>query len=266
MGWSGRWGMIIGVLAALSADFALAPSPGNVGERLIDDGRTVVGGKSVHQVFPDARVANLAVAACDGDLPRIHAQLVAGADPNAIGFQGLSPLLWAERCENIAGMRALLQAGANPNYHTVGKGGFSAVFMAASVVDRPDLIRLLLEFGGDPNDVVNDSSDTSLGRALEAGVQSDDWTIFNMLLDAGADINREYAGTTIVEQAALLNQFDRVEDFLKRGYSHNLPGLVKYVEGGNFEDIGKKQQDARLRVVALLRGRGIVVGGDAKRD
>jgi hypothetical protein len=160
----------------------------------------------------------------------------------------------------------LLRAGANPNYHTVGgTGGFSAIFVVAGYVKQPEYLRLLLKYGGDPNDVVNDSIDTSLTRALDAGVETENWTNYYILLDAGADINREHGGQTIAERAVALDQFDKAKELLQRGYSHNLERLGHLVGSTYLGHLSDGQRKDRLQVVELLRQRGVKVEDTAER-
>jgi hypothetical protein len=180
-----------------------------------------VGGKAVTEVFQDATIARLARMGCEGDASGI-AQLVRnGANPSSTGFSGSTPLLWALSCESIAGMRALLEAGADPNQSN---GRFSAVY-AASTYANSAALSLLLKFGGDPNASDSKSGVTALLNAAVLGNACKGWSNYELLLASGSiDINRTQprGGGTIAEDLAKDGQWDRVLDLLHRGYSHDL--------------------------------------------
>jgi ankyrin repeat protein len=75
-----------------------------------------------------ALVLALARAACGGDAETVARLVQAGTDPDAEGLDGVTPLIWAQSCDSLIGMEALLQNGADPNrpfYHA------NAVWIAA---------------------------------------------------------------------------------------------------------------------------------------
>lgn len=212
-----------------------------------------VGGKSVDDVFPDPAVAQLARAACVGDAPTIARLVGAGANPNASGFEGVTPLFWALQCESVSGVGALLEHGANPNQMIGGEAPFSAVFSAAGR-DDPAFLRLLLSHGGNPNAVLDDGGDwTALKAAFFRGNEGRGWENWNALLDAGADINAVHHGTTIARLAALLNSFDRVDELLRRGYRRDLDDLLSLIEVEPSPYLASEQRVWRDRVLSRLR-------------
>lgn len=208
-----------------------------------------LGGKTPEQVFDDRRVAALTRAASLGDRHQVADLIRTGAAPNAIGYQGVTPLLWAVRFENGEGVDALLQAGADPNLTP--EGGFSATY-AASTYDSPAMLRLLLESGGDPNAENLIGRRTALNEALTVGIRCDQWTSFHLLLDAGADINR-VMGTrdTIARRAAALSQYNIVLELLERGYTHDLESLESFVRSGR-SDLLNAQEEWRRKVLDYL--------------
>lgn len=260
-------GMGFGILLMLAATFAEAScvkeSDNKPMSKVVVDDQFKVGGKSAHDIFSERAAAELAIAACKGDGKSVLTLVAGGANPNAVGFQGISPLLWAERCRSLAGMEALLRAGADPNYHApgnvAGESGFSAVFVAAGI-EEPKFLKLLLRFKGDPNDVEEDSGQTALIRAFNAGMVNDVWSNYYALLEAGANIEREYPehGHTIAEYAASVFAFVKVEELLERGYSRRLDVIGKYA-GSVHVPLGEANEKARLRVMELLRRRGVEV-------
>lgn len=188
-----------------------------------------LGQRSAAEVFADPAVRQLADAACAGRSADVAAAVKAGSNPNAVGLQGLTPLVWALHCGSTDGVRALLAAGARPD-QTIGELFSSAVLVAAGQ-DNPALLQLLLEAGasGDAYDLRSDQ--TALGLALSRGIQSGDWRHWQLLLPR-ADINQPYdaTGDTIAIRAASLGRFDRVLELLDRGYRYRLNHLGRTLQ------------------------------------
>jgi ankyrin repeat protein len=211
--------------------------------------------RTIQDVFPDSKLQGLARAACEGDREAIHSAIKGGVNPNGIGARGFTPLFWTLECENIEGIEALLQMGANPNLVSARR---TAVTIAASMKNSA-VLRLLLKYHGDPNQTIAGSPLSPLELAMSRGVSHKDWDNYYALLNAGADINREYAGRTIVEFAASLRQFDKVEELLTRGYSGDMLKLGGLVQNGPEVDATMFPAAAasRQRVIDLLRQRGV---------
>lgn len=213
-----------------------------------------VGGKAVGDVFSDPRVAALARAACEGDQAAIERELKGGVDSNGLGFDAVTPLFWALHCENLTGVEALLKAGADPNHNIA--GGFSSVY-AASTMENSAFLKILLKYGGDPNADDIKAGDTALSQALSLGIHGEGWDNYYSLLEAGADINREYGdGNTIAIRAAALNQYDKVAELLERGYNSNLDTLVGYAYTGEVAR-ASRQWEWREKVRGMLKERGV---------
>src|SRR5262249_2889981 len=146
------------------------------------------GGKTVHEVFSDPRVAALAEAACFGNADNVADEVSQGADPNATGLEGMTPLLWAVGCHNPDGVGGLLKAGGDPNRRWTG-GGYSAVYMAAWSHGKNTtlVLKVLLKHGGDPNTTDIPDGRTAIHRAMEIGMDTGDWGNWYALLDGGVD-------------------------------------------------------------------------------
>lgn len=107
----------------------------------------------------------------------------------------MTPLYWAVSCQSVKGTKALLRAGASPNY--IFGGRFSAVY-AASTMRASAVLKVLLTYGGDPNAKDTKTDQTALQQALSLGIHDAGWDNYYALLNAGADINRaDEMGRTI---------------------------------------------------------------------
>ncbi|MEJ0058473.1 MAG: ankyrin repeat domain-containing protein [Terricaulis sp.] len=102
----------------------------------------IVGAGTESQVFEGAENIALAQAACLGDVEGVRAALQAGANPNASGREGMTPVRWALRCASLTGVEELLRAGGEP---------VPCAVMDAAQVGNADFLRLLLRAGADPN-------------------------------------------------------------------------------------------------------------------
>ena len=213
---------------------------------LADDHR--VGGKTVDEVFANSKLVALSRSSCDGDLAGVSRAIKDGANPNGRGLRGSTPLFWAMSCHSVPGVESLLKAGADPNYRISGE--FSATY-AAATFDDPTMLKLLLKYGGDPNSTSELSHQSALWEALTKGVDSGNWANWEVLLDAGADIN----GLRIAEDAAALNQYNRVVELLDRGYNCDLEHLGRIVETGEVNV--PSAQFSRTRVVQMLEEQGV---------
>ncbi len=201
------------------------------------------------EAFPnDPRTAELAGAAAEGDAARVRALVGAGADPNAHGDRGVTPLQFAMLAQDLDGMRALLDAGADPNLP--GLGGATAMHMAA-IADDPKYLRLLLDRGGDPNARHGATGAGPLAGA--AGPRTD--AQFRMLLDAGADPNlADRTGNTPLHAAAMINAGEHVLLLLEKGASPN----AKNAQDATFQPYFFRTKDELLTDDARARRAAVV--------
>jgi hypothetical protein len=208
-------------------------------------------GKTAGDLFPDAKVADLARAACSGNEREVARLISAGANPNSVGNERAVPLLWAIRCHNIRGVEALLKAGANPNQLL---GGDSTPMYEAAQ-EPNEILKVLLNHGGDPSAGSKRSRRSALIEAMSMGINDGGWRNYYTLLDAGADINMEYGpGDTIAVFAADMAQYDKLAELLDRGYNRDLMWL-----GGSVQSrvIRPDLEPKRARVRVMLEARGV---------
>jgi ankyrin repeat protein len=134
----------------------------------------------------------LLMAARFGDGATVELLLANGADPNLTGLSAETPLInlirsgHASEPEQLRGMKALLEHGADPNAST--GNNFTPLMMAASDPEK-DIVRLLIDHKADLNARTTDQGMTALNLITQRPKNSDFLAIAKMLLDAGADVN-----------------------------------------------------------------------------
>ena len=208
-----------------------------------------IGGKSAADVFLDPSLAALATAACNGKSNEVRRLIGNGVDVNGMGYKGMTPLLWAMACHNAAGMKVLLEQGADPN-RVFDEAGDTPVIMAASG-DSVESLKVLLAHGGNPN--ASNETDNALSASLTEG----QFENYYALLAAGADVNKaDEGGRTAANAAVALGYFDKVLEMLNHGYTFDLPRLykitlIRIVDTQHFQYQNKK------KVIAYLDAHGI---------
>ncbi|MDX6708585.1 MAG: hypothetical protein QOI48_4431 [Solirubrobacteraceae bacterium] len=177
----------------------------------------------VHHI--EATVQSFVVAATDGRCGRARrlldarpqiardpwARLVLGEgwDGDATqpgGPRGWAPLLYVTHScyASVDLARELLARGADPNSTFTNQyGEMSAIYGAAGVVHNPELTRVLLDAGADPND----------GESLYHATEAADTACLQALLDGGANP----AGTAALAHAIDDDKLDHVRLLLSNG-------------------------------------------------
>jgi uncharacterized protein len=164
----------------------------------------------VHEVFTDPRVAELAEAVAAGKVSRV-AELAKAVDLSAQGDKNVTLLQWALLNRSIDGMKALLDAGADPTQS--GMDSDTVVHMAAMANDATYLTELLAR-GVNPN-VRNPESGAGPLRAALMGERNEQ---FRALLAAGADPDlADRLGNTPLHVAGQINEPERALDLLNAG-------------------------------------------------
>lgn len=215
---------------------------------------TKIGGMTINQAFPDARVAKLIEAATQGKYAEADKQMKAGTDVNTIGTEGISPLLWTifvwhEQTRDLKSVEYLLNAGANPNYRDA-KDKNSAMYFAAGT-DSPALLELLLKHKGDPN-LLGPFNEPLLHVAVGQRRKEN----IELLLKYGANVNILRDGETSASKAASLGRFDLIALLIERGLNYNLQDLAKDVEIAQVPPTSE-QQRWKDKVIVMLKERGV---------
>jgi uncharacterized protein len=209
------------------------------------------------EVFGDSRVVSLVQAASRGDAAGVQNAIAIGADPNAKGRDGLTPLFFVlSTTRNSAGIQALIKSGADPAYPVSDLG--SAIIVAAKGNDT-SLLRAMLDAGTNPN-----ARNQSNEPAIKVAVMSNRWENLDLLIDYGADINAvDYGGTTVAITLSSINQYEKVAKLIERGadVSHvakNGQTIANTLERslGRMAPASPNYR-AALRVKELLQARGV---------
>jgi len=160
-----------------------------------------------------AEGSDLADAARHGDAARVETLLesAAGAELNAPGRDGMTPLLWAAQVNELEIAAALLRAGADANLGN--RYGITPLWLAA-INRSPELVALLLEHGADSGTALP-HGETPLMAAARAG----DAESIRLLIAAGADPNAAETklGETALMWAAAEDQADAIRALVAGG-------------------------------------------------
>ncbi len=163
-------------------------------------------------------------AAESGDRATALRLLAKGANPNAPGPDGTTPIMWAASNDDLDLVRALIKAGAGVK--SKNQFGTSALTEAAIIGSAP-VIDALLKAGADPN-TRNPEGETPLMAVARTGKID----AAKRLLDAGADINaREgWGGQSALMWAAAQGQSEMVQFLASRGADVNAHGMIRQWE------------------------------------
>ena len=139
-----------------------------------------------------------------------------GADPNTMDVTGRTTVLHAVDSHSIPCLRLILEAGGNPN-PKMPKGIFrSSPLTAAGFAGMPEMLKLLLDFGADPN-ACNPEGFT----ALHSVVTTQNVTCALVLLEFGADLNATSSnGRTPLTTAIIHNNHPVLQLFVERSYEY----------------------------------------------
>jgi ankyrin repeat protein len=148
--------------------------------------------------------------AARGDAAQMDAALKQGADVNAVGDQGMTPLAWAIAKQNKAGFLYLLQHGANPNYRTKPVDRYNqgtSIIELTAMLEDPDYLKFALNHGGNANGTTDFPSQTLVFTAVKNHRKENVKTLFQH----GAELNhRDAAGFTALLHARDTAQYDIV--------------------------------------------------------
>lgn len=210
--------------------------------RLLPDSRwhARIGWKA-EEYFQDERVVALCKAIEANDLAAMRDQIDKGVDVNAVGKNGMTPLLWAFPDRKLERFTLLLEHGANPNIPLTGDVGLKDqsfhpyVTGGASFIDRGcheghtvmllacrspviDYFRAVMDHGGDAKLADAKTGESPLDIVLERGVP-DSRERVETLLQHGVDLNRfcRWTSTYPIVAAFYNNKYDVAVRLLEAG-------------------------------------------------
>ena len=168
---------------------------------------------------------DLRLAACNGDIKKVENLLERGADINATGIQGDSPLTSSESCglhdhlteSRVQLIELLIAKGAEVN-HT-DDDGTTALMYAARNGDTA-AINALLKSGAAVN-LADKDGETALMKAAASSCNEE---TVRALLSAGADLNaRDHKGRNALEsfRASFACPESKVGELLQRATTAN---------------------------------------------
>lgn len=163
-------------------------------------------------------------AAEQGDRATALRLLAGGADPNAAGPDGTTPIMWAAANDDVELVRALIKAGAKVTL--ANQLGTSAMTEAAIIGSAP-IIDALLKAGADPNSR-NPEGETPLMAVARSG----NVDAAKRLLDARADVNASetWGGQSALMWAAARGQAEMVRLLASRGADVNARSVIRQWE------------------------------------
>ncbi len=148
----------------------------------------------------------------------IVSALAAGADVNTQGKAKVTPLMMAVAKFKKQAVRALLDAGADPNIRDMQND--NAFILAVQAYGKdPEMLEWILKAGGDPNTL----------RADDDPVITDFLSAFNkrgaqLLIQYGADVNvRDRSNDPIILSYATTQAWDNVWFLIQHGASVDYP-------------------------------------------
>lgn len=216
-------------------------------------------GFTAEEYFADNRLVALAKAGCEGDGASVKRLAGEGVEVNGTGKNKMTPLIWAIHCRNIAGVKALLEAGANPNQ----KDNIGLTpFLIAIEYDDQTMLGMLIDHRANLYEV-GPGNDSAIEVAFDYGFHENKWKNYYLLLDRGVDINHVYGrelpnlrGTTIALHAVRLGRFDKAIELIERGYNRDLGELAVAMHvHQTSKDL--PAWDYKQKLMAILKAKGV---------
>ncbi|MDX1562301.1 MAG: ankyrin repeat domain-containing protein [Gammaproteobacteria bacterium] len=167
---------------------------------------------------------SLLAAAEEGLGTEARAFVTGGADVNARGPDGTTPLMWAAYYGDLALVEALLEAGADP---TLANAFGTSAITEAAIIGHAEILRALLAAGADPN-FENPEGETPIMAVARTGHVD----AARVLLEAGADVNarEDWGGQSAIMWAAARSNADMVRFLAANGADVDARGVVRQWE------------------------------------
>ena len=217
---------------------------------------------SLERWFPDPGAQALAVAAELGDAAEVRRLMKdQGVDPDKhFSPEGMPLLAWPIYTKNPAGLKAMLENGADPNAaknyplptDRTPRNYDNALVWSAKESDSVYL-KLLLDHNGNP-DTRNVNNESLL---FQAYIWQNQWQNVQLLVERGADVNVDGASYPIVSSYAISGAFKNVYWLLEHGANADNDGPRKSTINAIFWTPVKDQAyEWQLRCQRWLISRG----------
>ena len=210
------------------------------------------------------QAATLSEAVQSGDREAVRKLVQAKADVNASELDGMTPLHWAARADDVETSVLLLRAGANAK--TATRNGVTPLWLA--VMNRnAEMVGTLLKAGADPNATLP-GGETILMTAARAGNSE----VAEALLKSGAKVGTTGPsfGETALMIAAAENQAGVIGVLLKHGAERDgksaamtypkdrfgLEGVVTILAHGSWTPLMYAAREGALDAARVLVGAG----------
>jgi uncharacterized protein len=208
---------------------------------------------TVTDIFGQGASRDLARAAAAGKSEDVTRLVRTGADPNARGKEGLTPLFWGIMANSADGVRALIRVGANPNLAVrMNNNGIQwdeYPVVVAARTGKTAVLKALLEGGGDPESTSYRTSALHAAASCLECVQ--------MLVERGANVNRripEQGNFNVATAAVASGHLEVVVYLLDHGFSIELDKLAWDVQ-----DLGGQENTdpQKAKIVAMIKAKGV---------
>jgi ankyrin repeat protein len=215
----------------------------------------VVFGMKPEDVWGDAKALQLVHAAVRGDATQVETLVKGGVPVDVKGKNDWTPLAWVTVVGNLAGMRKLLEHGADANSRVIGDKVGTLNPLVMMVAQRHDAVRLelLLKHGLNPN--------SRWGWRKESGYEGSSLLMesvmskrcVELLVEHGADVNfkTEIGGVTALVDAITVGQLDVASYLLERGATANLDRAANNLQNRFLSDEPK-----RIALLKVLKAKG----------
>lgn len=210
----------------------------------------------ISHLFRDRQARELAKAIECDDLETLRARLVAGANPNAEGREGITLLWFAMGRGKVDAAILLMEHGADVNRAPLRE---ESVLVKAAGDDRfATVLEAALKRGADPNTQSRDWPAPLLFEALKTNARRN----VGILIRAGARVDiQNDKGRSAVVQAVLLKMWDEAREMLERGApvesGSRWESLSEIFPQTTPPDPGTPERAAFDRLATVLADRGI---------
>ena len=207
-----------------------------------------LGRKGASAVFGNEAVSQLITAALRHDSRAVERAVVGGANVNAIGESGITPLEWVELSGDEAAMTLLLEHGADPDLFKQlhdDEVGLQPPLWIAIDKGNTKALEVLLRHKANPN--------LEFGNLtpLMLSVQEDHLDCAEMLLHFGADINAKLGFSNVLTRSLTRMNFKDALWVLRHGFTRDLEYSKKWLTI-NEPGIGIGQHEAKAEALALI--------------